>query len=120
MEGFSSGNKVEQIRAIASKSPKLSHFLFFGMKHAYLTSVCGAIAGCHREELFRATPVPVRVCTICIKAFASQKRMDNRLTADCHAPEGARNDRFLRGYVIFALISSKTWLKRLINFRLYA
>ena len=52
---------------------------------------------CHREEPFRATPVPERVCAICLRALAIQNGMGKLLTANCHtltgtgAPEGARN-----------------------------
>ena len=43
---------------------------------------------CHRGEPFRATPVPVRVCAICLRALAVQKWNGKRINSICHALTG--------------------------------
>ena len=47
------------------------------------------LSGCHHEEPFRATPVPVRVCAVCLRALAVQNGMEKRLS---HAPDKARSN----------------------------
>jgi hypothetical protein len=80
------------------------------MFHAYLTAVNKVhvvqLPCCHREEPFRATPVPVRVLRSALELLLYKNGMEYLLTADCHAPDGA-NDCSLRGVFVFRFFFSK-------------
>jgi len=76
------------------------------MKHAYLTAVNKVhmvqLPGCHREEPFRAT------WRSALNILLLKNGIENLLTADCHAPDGARsNDCPLGDVLVFRAIFSK-------------
>ncbi len=81
------------------------------MKHAYLTAVNKVhmvqLPGCHREEPVRATPVPEGVWRSALKLLLHNNGIENLLTADCHAPDGARNDCQLSEVLNFRAVLSK-------------